>query len=216
LELDEASKTCSIYPELFQKFVNGRVIDIGAGRDPITKGALIFDKLQGDAQKIDKFFPEESFDTVFSSHCLEHMRDPRAAITSWYKLVKPGGILMVIVPDEDLYEQGHFPSLFNDDHKSTFTISKSKSWSPVSINCLDLCNQLGGEVLYLAQQSDNYVFKYLTFNMLGIRKIRYISVLLRSRALRTLAQKLKMAPLDQTSTDNSVLAQNVFVIRKTI
>ena len=154
--MDEASKTYSIYPNLFQEFVKGQVIDIGAGTDPITEGALVFDKLEGDAQEIDKYFPEMSFDTVFSSHCLEHMRDPRKAIKSWYKLVKPGGVLMVIVPDEDLYEQGHFPSIFNNDHKSTFTISKSKSWSPVSVNCLDLCNELGGEVLYLAQQSDNY------------------------------------------------------------
>lgn len=212
--MDEASKTLSIYPDLFQEFLTGRVIDIGAGEDPITKGALIFDKLQGDAQEIDKYFPEKSFDTVFSSHCLEHMRDPKVAIQAWYGLVKPGGVLMVIVPDEDLYEQGHFPSIFNNDHKSTFTISKSKSWSPVSVNCLDLCNDLGAEILYLAQQSDNYDFKYLTFHKLGILNIPYISIILRSRLPKFLAQKLRMAPVDQTSNEYSVLAQNVLVLRK--
>jgi len=37
-----------------------------------------------------------------------------------------------------MYEGGVFPSRWNDDHKHTFTIHKDKSWSPVSINVLDL------------------------------------------------------------------------------
>ena len=50
---------------------------------------------------------------------------------------------MVIVPDEDLYEQGVFPSTFNADHKWTFTISKSESWIDKSINLFDLLPKLG-------------------------------------------------------------------------
>jgi SAM-dependent methyltransferase len=76
------------------------------------------------------------------------MRDPRAALAQWWSLVKPGGVLFVIVPDEDLYEQGFWPSRFNADHKWTFTIAKRRSWSPVSVNLLDLAKSLpGGEVL---------------------------------------------------------------------
>ena len=44
-------------------------------------------------------------------------------------MLEPGGHLIVTVPDEDLYEQGHFPSDYNRDHKWTFTIHKPKSWS---------------------------------------------------------------------------------------
>ena len=65
------------------------------------------------------------------------MSDPRKTILDWWKLVKPGGYLFVVVPDEDLYEQGVFPSRFNNDHKATFTIAKAKSWSPNSINVLE-------------------------------------------------------------------------------
>jgi hypothetical protein len=46
-----------------------------------------------------------------------------------------------LIPDEDLYEQGIWPSQFNADHKHTFTIYKSKSWSPVSINVLDMLSR---------------------------------------------------------------------------
>jgi len=46
--------------------------------------------------------------------------------------------LIITVPDEDMYEGGVFPSRWNEDHKHTFTIHKAKSWSPVSINIIDL------------------------------------------------------------------------------
>lgn len=49
---------------------------------------------------------------------------------------------MVTVPDEDLYEQGVFPSTFNLDHKWTLTIFKRSSWSHRSVNVLDLLKSL--------------------------------------------------------------------------
>ena len=75
---------------------------------------------------------DETYDFVHSSHCLEHLLDPEKGLRNWFRILKPGGYLVVIVPDEDLYEQGVFPSTFNADHKWTFTISKSGSWSDKS------------------------------------------------------------------------------------
>ena len=49
------------------------------------------------------------------------------------------------MPDEDLYEQGVFPSTYNLDHKHTFTIFKKRSWSSQSINLLSLLADLGPE-----------------------------------------------------------------------
>ena len=46
-------------------------------------------------------------------------------------------------PDEDLYEQGVWPSTHNRDHKASFTLMKSSSWCPVSINVLELVQRLG-------------------------------------------------------------------------
>jgi SAM-dependent methyltransferase len=82
-----------------------------------------------------------SFDFVHSSHCLEHMRNPEEALTNWLRVLKPGGYLIVTVPDEDLYELGTWPSCFNADHKWTFTICKETSWSPVSLNVVDLARR---------------------------------------------------------------------------
>jgi hypothetical protein len=85
------------------------------------------------------------------------MHDPVRTLAEWWKLVKPGGHLFFVVPDEDLYEQGFFPSLFNRDHKATFTIHKEKSWSPVSLNVRDLAAGLpGGEIISLTLQDNGY------------------------------------------------------------
>ena len=46
--------------------------------------------------------------------------------------MRPGGFLVLVVPDEDLYEQGMWPSAFNEDHKATFRLDRPSSWSPFS------------------------------------------------------------------------------------
>ena len=212
--MDEASKTKALYPNLFATYLKGRILDIGAGLDPITKNAEVFDRAQGDAQEVGIHFPSASFDTVFSSHCLEHMVNPLTAIQSWFSLVKPGGHLIILVPDEDFYEQGHFPSVFNTDHKVTFTISKSKSWSPISFNCLDLCIALGGELIYLAQQVDNYKMSRRSHGKFGILRYRITRQALRAARVRRVVGKLRLLPIDQTSQSNSTLAQICFVVRK--
>ncbi|MDR2614334.1 MAG: class I SAM-dependent methyltransferase, partial [Candidatus Accumulibacter sp.] len=108
---------------------NGEGIDIGCSVNPISASAVGFDMEDGDANEITKYV-NRPFDWVYSAHCLEHMYDPYKTLPEWWKLVKSGGYMIIYVPDEDLYEQGHFPSIYNPDHKTTFTIKKEKSWSP--------------------------------------------------------------------------------------
>lgn len=129
----------------FQTLMTGRGIDIGCGSHPV-KGAEPWDWAQGDAQYM-VGVPDFTYDWVFSAHCLEHMKDPHTAIQNWWRILKTGGYLIVLVPDEDLYEQHVWPSKFNTDHKRTFTLSKTRSWSPVSVNCSDLLRYLPGHNL---------------------------------------------------------------------
>lgn len=42
---------------------------------------------------------DDTFDFVFTSHLLEHLPDPRAAIREWLRVVKPGGHVCIIIPD---------------------------------------------------------------------------------------------------------------------
>ena len=154
---NETSKTKRLLTEEEMRILtDGRGIDIGAGSDPVTPDVYVFDLLQGDANNIRQYVNDE-FDFVFSSHCLEHMYDPRKALFDWWTLVKPGGYLFLVVPDEDLYEQGVFPSRFNSDHKWTFTISKNKSWSNRSINLYSLiCSLPNSKILKMELQDNGY------------------------------------------------------------
>jgi SAM-dependent methyltransferase len=122
---------------LFERVFVGHGIDIGCGDDPLTPTCVRWDREQGDAQDLPGIAPA-TFDWVYSSHCLEDLPDPLRALRRWWEVLKPGGYLFVVVPDEDLYEQGCWPSRYNGDHRWTFTPHKCESWSPVSLNLADL------------------------------------------------------------------------------
>ena len=160
--MDETAKTLKLLSAGELKRLSGKGVDIGAGRWPVRPDVQCFDHEHGDANDITRYVTPASYDYVFSSHCLEHMRDPDHALQEWWKLVKPGGSLLVVVPDEDLYEQGYWPSLFNKDHKFTFTVSKQQSWSPVSRNLLDMARSLpGAELVSIRVQDAGYDRRFL-------------------------------------------------------
>lgn len=150
------------------RYFSGNGMDIGGKPDPLglyqeffcqMKSVKSWDWEDGDAQ-IMAGVPNDKYDFVHSSHCLEHLVDPREGLSNWLRVVRPGGYLIVTVPDEDLYEQGIFPSTFNKDHKWTFTICKHTSWSNRSINILDLVRNLvdEAELVRLEQLSATYRF----------------------------------------------------------
>lgn len=133
------------------RYLVGHGVDIGSGPDelgqyheffPLMRSCRAWDTRDGDAQMM-KSIADNTLDFVHSSHCLEHMRDPKQALENWLRILKPGGHLVCIVPDEDLYEQGVFPSTYNPDHKHTFTIYKSTSWCAKSVNVVELLASLG-------------------------------------------------------------------------
>jgi SAM-dependent methyltransferase len=133
------------------RYFVGIGMDIGAGPDPVSLYGEFFPGLRecrgwdlpdGDAQLL-AGVADNSLDFVHSSHCLEHMHDPHEALHHWFRVLKPGGHLICLLPDEDLYEQGVFPSRYNPDHKWTFTLWKGKSWSDKSISVLDMVTRLG-------------------------------------------------------------------------
>lgn len=157
---NEATKTRETWgPEIIQ-ILSGKGLDIGAGADPIAPTARVFDLQHGDAGRIDEYV-DELFDYVFSSHCLEHMHDPPDALRRWWGLVRPGGHLILIVPEETLYEQGFWPSIFNEDHKATFRLTL-ETWSPVSFQVQGLVDSLDGVASQsLLVQDEGLNYRYL-------------------------------------------------------
>jgi len=205
--MNETAKTKALLDKGILEILKGSGIDIGCGNDPVTESVAKFDVLEGDANQITKYVTKQ-FDFVWSSHCLEHMNDPYKALAEWWRLVKDYGHLLFIVPDEDLYEQGHFPSRFNDDHKHTFTISKNKSWSPVSINVLELVASLpGAKKLIKLELQDNKYDRRLLFHNLSNGE-RYNDAFVSS-----IRKHWPNYLVDQTATHDAV-AQILCVLQK--
>jgi SAM-dependent methyltransferase len=155
---NETFKTRAVRGKDFEsRYLQGRVIDIGCGPDVIVPYAEPFDLEHGDAQEIASLRPQGAYDAVCSSHCLEHMRDVPKSLRQWWALVRNGGYLVLVVPDEDLYEQGGWPSLFNHDHKATFRVGGNSTWSPVSWDILELARHLdGAEIISCERQDQGY------------------------------------------------------------
>ncbi len=141
-------------PKFTSTYFKGHGVDIGGKPDPLTlyktffpliESIKVWDLEDGDAQYM-RDIEDNCFDFIHSSHTLEHMVDPFEALKNWTRITKPGGFLIVTIPDEDLYEQGNFTDKFNKYHNFTFTIRKLSSWSSKSISVIDLIDSLGDVV----------------------------------------------------------------------
>jgi SAM-dependent methyltransferase len=125
----------------------------------------VWDLSDGDAQYM-LGIGDSQFDFVLSSHCLEHLRDPFVGIENWFRILKPGGHLVVTIPEEDLYEQGEWPSDKNLDHKWSFTVWKEESWSPKSVNVIELIQTLGelADIRSIKVEDSGYRFSVGNFD----------------------------------------------------
>lgn len=221
--MNESTKSQAWWGAVEKQAIQGSGIDIGCGSDPVTPTARRFDREHGDANVASQYVKEQ-FDFVYSSHCLEHMHNPRMTILDWWKLVKPGGHLFIIVPDEDLYEQGVFPSRFNEDHKATFTISKASSWSAKSINVLELGQSLpGGQIVSLQLQDAGYDRRLMNFgrtppNLLSRVVAKFRNVLGKILGESSMAGIRRFIttyyPVDQTTDAYNAQAQIQLIVKK--
>lgn len=147
----------------------GNGIDIGAGHDPLAqyhefyplvKNIRSWDQQDGDGMLL-QGVPNESFDFVHSNHCLEHLADPYLALENWIRVCIKGGHLVITVPDEDMFEQGVWPSMYaGPTHINTWTIHKQKTWSPNSYNLLDFLSKFTDMVEIIKIEKIDIAYMY--------------------------------------------------------
>lgn len=122
----------------FQKIFKGYGIDIGPGNDPLPvqlfpniSSLELFDQDRGNAENLCAYFNQKTFDFIHMSNVLEHLSPSPTIILKTYKLLlKPGGHIVITVPDFELYEKGFWPSKFNSDHKWAFADNKTITQYP--------------------------------------------------------------------------------------
>lgn len=111
----------------FNKYMSGMGLDIGfsgyiQGAQPILHSAIGIDFNYEGYNGIVLPFANESQNYIYSSHCLEHIENPRAVITEWFRVLKYNGHIIIVVPHQFLYEKKtKLPSNWNEDHKRFYT-----------------------------------------------------------------------------------------------
>lgn len=130
--------------DFFRKYCRGSGIDVGCGDDPlkdITITSLVkYNQVKiddsytvGDAAFLDEF-PDETFDFVYSSHCLEHIQNYREALRNWFRVLKIGGYLLLLLPHRKYYEgKRQLPSIYNPGHRVFFLPFQSEEPDTVSV-----------------------------------------------------------------------------------
>lgn len=104
-------------------YLGTHVVDVGCSDCKIIPEAIGVDgrKLPGvdivtdDVYHLSRIIPPESCTAIFSSHLLEHLVDDTAALTEWAKLIKPGGYLILYLPDADFYNNEN-----NEEHARSY------------------------------------------------------------------------------------------------
>lgn len=110
-----------------RQYLVGEIADIGCGDECVVEGAFgidgrdfpcvkfLVDGLYGLPEKI-----EQRFDTVFSSHCAEHLPDMHRTVDEWSDLVKKGGYFILYLPNSGDYNNYENPEHFYDTEYKSF------------------------------------------------------------------------------------------------
>lgn len=61
--------------------------------------AIVAPTVLGDAATLDTV-ADSSYDFLVAAHVIEHMRNPLGSIEQWVRVLRPGGLLYLIVPDK--------------------------------------------------------------------------------------------------------------------
>ena len=113
LEQSEGNETAKVHDRI-APFVYGHGVDLGCGGWPLqvrktrqhsclgvdggmSDFACSHADVIADVSNL-SMFQDESFDYVYSSHTLEDMDYPEAVLKEWWRIIKPGGNLILYLP----------------------------------------------------------------------------------------------------------------------
>lgn len=100
-------------------YCEGLTVDIGCGAEKVLPTVLGLDRLaygqrgqfgcmngvpsvadiSADAGKL-YFIPDGTVDSVVTRHCFEHLPDPKETIKEWLRILKKGGKLAMVLPND--------------------------------------------------------------------------------------------------------------------
>lgn len=130
-----------------KEVLSGKGLDIGCNRaEWAYPGAKMIDlKIEDEWHAFN--LPDEEYDYIFSSHCLEHIPDWVGALNYWGKHLKPGGIMFLYLPH---YSQTYWRPWNNRQHVNILTPEfindyfENKGYHNILVSGADLYNAFYG------------------------------------------------------------------------
>lgn len=151
--------------------VTGRLLDVGAGPNTLVKrhgdgvGVDVFD-WGGGVQVVEDTsrlpFPDGSFDTVSFVACLNHIPYRAAALAEAWRLLRPGGRVVITMIDPILGDIGHAVWWYSEDkHRGGMVEGEvGGMWTSTIV---ELCKTAGFELIkhtrFVYQMNNLYVFE---------------------------------------------------------
>lgn len=89
---------CQFARAFAEPFCKGRGLDVGGGKWPFPGAVSVDLDNGGDAMAL----PGYNHDFIFSSHCLEHLVNPVAALEHWHSKLRERGALFLYLPHPDM------------------------------------------------------------------------------------------------------------------
>lgn len=170
-----ANSETAKYRHLTTEHCVGCGVDIASQGDPVVPWAMQLDlppeefayynsnhapqgpiQLRGHADKLP--FDSDSLDFVYSSHLLEDFADWEPILKEWVRVLKPGGKLIVLIPDRELWVKacanGQPP---NDFHRHEGYLGELSTYAErlgvkVLADCLTACYEGDYTILFVAQK----------------------------------------------------------------
>lgn len=130
----QGKESAKIKYEIVQ-YTRGQGLDLGCGQDKTYDHFIGVDnghhaefgwtiKPDVNVKTCEKLpFATQSMDFVFSSHLLEHIEHYEKALKEWFRVIKPGGHLVLYLPDDKLYPKVGTEGA-NPDHKHNLNQKK--------------------------------------------------------------------------------------------
>jgi predicted SAM-dependent methyltransferase len=153
---------------------NKKMLNLGCGQR-YSKDWVNLDFVSSDKENVKTcnlkhgiLFPDNYFDLVYHSHLLEHFTksDAKKLITDCYRVLKPGGVIRIAVPDLEQICKNYikFLELANNGDK---TAEANYDWTLIEM--YDQCNrnESGGEMKNYFKNNKELINRYFIRERIG-------------------------------------------------
>ena len=106
-----------------EHFIKGDVLDVGGTKEwHYPESEYVNISVDNDYHAMS--LPKKKYDSIISSHCLEHLKDPYYALQHWKSRLNSGGCMFLYLPHVDM----EYWSFYNPKHLHIFTPEMVKGW----------------------------------------------------------------------------------------